>query len=63
MIPLPFVDPRRGNGSYRLNLKSLRHLLPGASSGLDTICRGILGEAPFLLQDTTPERSSELVNS
>ena len=62
MIPLPFVDPRKGNGSYRLNLKSLRHLLPGASSGLDTICRGILGEAPFLLQDTTPEPSSELVN-
>ena len=63
MIPLPFVDPRKGNGSYRLNLKSLRHLLPGASSGLDTICRGILGEAPFLLQETTPEPSSELVNS
>ena len=63
MIPLPFVEPRKGNGSYRLNLKTLRHLLPGASAGLDTICRGILGEAPFLLQDAVPEPSSELVNS
>jgi hypothetical protein len=63
MIPLPFVEPRRGNGSYRLNLRSLRHLLPGASSGLDTICRGILGQAPFLLQDAAPEPASELVNS
>jgi hypothetical protein len=62
MIPLPFVEPRKGNGSYRLNLKTLRHLLPGASPGLDTICRGILGEAPFLLQDVS-EPSSELVNS
>ena len=63
MIPLPFVEPRKGNGSYRLNLKTLRHLLPGASAGLDTICRGILGETPFLLQDAVPEPSSELVNS
>ncbi len=63
MIPLPFVEPRRGNGSYRLNLRSLRHLQPGASAGLDTICRGILGQAPFLLQDAAREPASELVKS
>jgi hypothetical protein len=62
MIPLPFLEPRTGNGSYRLNLRTLRHLQPGASAGLDTICRGILGQVPFLLQDTTPS-PSELVNS
>ena len=62
MIPLPFLEPRKGNGSYRLNLRTLRHLQPGASAGLDTICRGILGETPFLLQDTALS-PSELVNS
>ena len=62
MIPLPFLEPRKGNGSYRLNLRTLRHLQPGASAGLDTICRGILGQGPFLLQDTAPS-PSELVNS
>ena len=62
MIPLPFLEPRKGNGSYRLNLRTLRHLQPGASAGLDTICRGILGQTPFLLQDTAPS-PSELVNS
>ena len=63
MIPLPFFEPRTGNGSYRLKLRTLRQLQPGASSGLDTICRGILGEAPFLLRDAAPESASELVNS
>ncbi len=51
MIPLPFFEPRKGNGSYRLKLRTLRQLQPGASAGLDTICRGILGQAPFFLQD------------
>ena len=50
MIPLPFIEPRAGDAIYRLKLESLRHLLPGESEGLDTICRGILGQGPFVLQ-------------
>jgi hypothetical protein len=63
MIPLPFVEPRKGNASYRLNLRTLAHLRPGASSGLDTICRGILGPTPFVLEEGTVRPSSDLVNS
>ena len=48
MIPLPFIDPKAGFPIYRLNLKHLEELLPGASSGLDTICDGILQRRPFL---------------
>jgi hypothetical protein len=50
MIPLPFIEPRAGDAIYRLRLETLRHLLPGESEGLDTICRGILGRGPFMLQ-------------
>jgi hypothetical protein len=62
MIPLPFVEPRAGTSLYRLKLNSLKHLLPGQSDGLDTICRGILEREPFVLRDTLP-RSPELVSS
>jgi len=50
MIPLPFVDPRAGFPIYRLRLERLEQLLPGASSGLDTICEGILKRRPFVMQ-------------
>ena len=53
MIPLPFVEPKAGHPLYRLKLESLDQLLPGASQGLDTICEGILGRAPFVLRDAT----------
>lgn len=49
MIPLPFIDPKAGYPIYRLKLSSLQQLLPGASSGLDTICAGILAGQPFVL--------------
>jgi hypothetical protein len=49
MIPLPFVEPRAGTSLYRLKLSTLKHLLPGQSDGLDTICRGILEREPFVL--------------
>jgi hypothetical protein len=62
MIPLPFIEPKAGNAFYRLNLATLRHLLPGESAGLDTICRGILGRTPFLLEGGA-SRPPELVNS
>ncbi len=61
MIPLPFIEPHAGNSIYRLKLDSVRHLLPGESAGLDTICNGILGRAPFILGGGAP-RPSELVS-
>jgi hypothetical protein len=62
MIPLPFIEPHAGNSIYRLKLNSLRHLLPGESAGLDTICNGILRGTPFVLGDGTATRPSELVS-
>jgi len=51
MIPLPFVEPKAGYPIYKLKLRTLQHLLPGESPGLDTICDGILGKGPFVLRD------------
>ena len=62
MIPLPFIEPHAGSAMYRLKLSSVRHLLPGASAGLDTICNGILGRTPFILGGGTSPRRSELVS-
>src|SRR6186713_28076 len=62
MIPLPFIEPHAGNSIYRLRLNSLRHLLPGESAGLDTICNGILRGTPFVLGDGTSRRPPELVS-
>jgi hypothetical protein len=62
MIPLPFIEPHAGNSIYRLKLSSVRHLLPGASPGLDTICNGILLRTPYILGDSASRRSSELVS-
>ena len=54
MIPLPFIDPKAGYPIYRLKLDRLQQLLPGASSGLDTICDGILKRRPFVLHASEP---------
>jgi hypothetical protein len=62
MIPLPFIEPNAGNAIYRLKLESLGQLLPGASEGLDTICRGVLSGTPYVLHDRS-SRPSELVSS
>jgi hypothetical protein len=62
MIPLPFIEPKAGYPIYRLKLDRIRDLLPGESQGLDTICDGILGRAPFVLRDRSV-KSSELVIS
>jgi hypothetical protein len=51
MIPLPFIEPRAGFPIYRLKLDALGELLPGRSRGLDTICDGILGGAPFVMRE------------
>jgi len=55
MIPLPFIEPKAGYPIYRLKLERLQHLLPGESEGLDTICNGILGHTPFVLNATTAQ--------
>jgi hypothetical protein len=62
MIPLPFIEPHAGSTIYRLKLNSVRHLLPGESAGLDTICNGILGRTPYILGHSAAPRSSELVS-
>ena len=49
MIPLPFIQPKAGYPIYRLKLEAMRHLLPGESEGLDTICDGILERRPFVM--------------
>ena len=61
MIPLPFIEPKAGFPIYRLELNRLQQLLPG-DTGLDTICNGILGRAPFVLRSPdAPARQPELV--
>jgi hypothetical protein len=62
MIPLPFIEPNTSTPIYRLQLKSLRQLLPGESEGLDAICGGILERLPFVLHDRRPPQSAA-VNS
>ena len=48
MIPVEFMDPSTGKTPYRMNLKSVRDLLPGKSVGLDIICDGILKGTDFI---------------
>lgn len=60
MIPLPFIEPNTSTPIYRLQLTSLRQLLPGESDGLDAICRGILERTPFVLHDVYPEVHPEV---
>ena len=62
MIPLPFIQPKAGYPIYSLKLEALKHLLPGESEGLDTICDGILGRGPFVFRDKAA-RTPQLVNS
>ena len=49
MIPLPFIEPKAGYPIYRLKLERVDQLMPGQNQGLDTICDGILGKQPFVL--------------
>lgn len=62
MIPLPFIEPKAGYPIFRLKLEALRHLLPGESRGLDTICEGILRREPFVFH-SRPTGSPALVRS
>ena len=51
MIPLPFIEPKAGYPIYRLKLERLQQLRPGSSAGLDTLCDGVLSNAPFVLRN------------
>jgi hypothetical protein len=49
MIPLPFIEPKAGYPIFTSRIDSLSQLEPGAASGLDVICDGILRGRPFVL--------------
>ncbi len=48
MIPLEFMVPAAGNPPFRIELDSIRELLPEASRGLDVVCQGILEGTEFV---------------
>ncbi len=48
MIPLEFMAPTGSNPPFRIELESIRELLPGASKGLDVVCQGILDGGEFI---------------
>ena len=56
MIPLPFIEPKAGYPIYTLNVDSLDQLRPGATSGLDVICDGILHQRPFVMDERLEPR-------
>lgn len=47
MIPVRATEPAEGWPPYRLAVKGLADLAPGADPGLDVICDGILDGRPF----------------
>jgi hypothetical protein len=51
MIPLPFIEPKAGYPIYTLKVDDLDQLRPGATSGLDVICDGILHQRPFVMDE------------
>ncbi len=48
MIPLEFMIPTGSNPPYKIQLESLKDLLPGRAKGLDIICDGILKGSDFI---------------
>ncbi len=54
MIPLELAAPSPGWPPYRVSVPGLDALKAGTSAGLDVICDGILGGAPFIYQAETP---------
>ena len=56
MIPIEFMEPTGGNPPFRINLKSIDELRPGANRGLDLICDGIVNGADFIYDDSAAEK-------
>lgn len=48
MIPLEFMDAIVGNPSYKVNIESIKNLMPTKNRGLDIICDGILNNTDFI---------------
>jgi len=48
MIPLDFMEPTGAWPPYCPSIKSLEQLMPGADSGLDLVCDGIMKQSPFV---------------
>lgn len=48
MIPLEFIQQKRGWPPYKVTIDELNDLAPGHSKGLDVICNGILENKPFI---------------
>jgi hypothetical protein len=47
MIDLPFLEPV-GPAEFEIRVESLDDLRPGAQSGLDCVCDGLLKGSPFV---------------
>jgi len=50
MIPMDCVEPSGGWPPFRVAVSGLDELAPGACTGLDVVCDGILHGAPFLFR-------------
>jgi hypothetical protein len=48
MIPLEFMAPTPGGPLFKVEINSIRELLPGRNLGLDVICNGILNRQAFI---------------
>jgi hypothetical protein len=48
MIPLEFFESTESRKAYTITLRSLEDVRPGMSSGLDTVCDGILKGSDFI---------------
>lgn len=48
MIPLEFMAATGSNPPFKIKIDSLRDLMPGQSTGLDIICKGILDGSDFI---------------
>jgi len=57
MLELPFVEPAPGSRRFRVAIDGAADLAPGRWQGLDTICRGILENAPFVWDTARESRA------
>lgn len=53
MIPVRALDPNTPFGPYRVKVRSLEEMMPGADPGLDLICDGILSGKPFVYDENS----------
>lgn len=51
MIPLSFIDPKKGWPPYELSDRARANVRPGKDMALDLVCQGILEGTPFVYPD------------